>query len=133
MNMSLSAVPRYIMRDSILGPRVASQEAAAREFRDSDRTSAAEFVAYLGETHGLHVEMGTFGHEGLPIYAAAMPHEQFKDLAVRQNGPEPRERGLPSRLSYDAVCRLPGYSDGHFSWRQAVEQAAANYFVAACV
>lgn len=118
-----SPIPPYMLRDPITGPRVESQEKAIQEFMQQDRALAEAFIAELAETRGLHGAIATRGWSGLPVDAVVMPQETCDDLVTN------RKKGAAAqlKLTWGDMCRAPGFSSGHLSQVEALEQAVANY------
>lgn len=113
----------YMLRDPITGPRVATQEQATRDFMQEDEALAAEFIEELAETRGLYAEVVTRGWSGLPIDVAILPIETRDELIAN------RQRGAAAqlRLNWGDMCGLPGFSTGHLSRMEALNNALANY------
>ena len=116
MNTRRSPVPRYMLRDTILGPRVESQEQAALELELADQDFAARYVE-LAETYNLHVEVGRSSHDGPPFWVCIMPSVIRERLAG----------SATAKLGWGAIIRSPGFAEGEMTRREAIDQARTNY------
>ena len=124
---SRSAFPRYMLRDTILGPQVAEHVRLSAEAKERDRQFVKEAMTSLGEIAGLHLEVGQFGWEGPHYYAAVMIEKDHERLMAEQSGYAANEAGVALKLGWGRVFRLPGYSEGHLTRQEAIEQAFTNF------
>jgi|ERR1039458_8551554 hypothetical protein len=120
-----SAFPKYLVEDARYGHQVPGHAEAVKAFKEQDRASAAELIVMAAEVHKVHIEIGTLGWSGLPLFGAAMSFELRDELLDRRA----QYIGAAAilRLSWGDVRRLPSYTEGQYSWHEAGEQAWANY------
>ncbi|HVA10874.1 MAG TPA: hypothetical protein VNG32_01765 [Candidatus Dormibacteraeota bacterium] len=126
MNRAGDPFPRYMVEDSRHGHQIPGRAEYVREFKEQDRIAAAELIVETAEIYSVHLEIGTKGWNGLPLFAAAMSFELRDELL------EHRAQYLGKvailRLTWEDMCKLPGFTEDQLSRREAGLQARANYF-----
>jgi hypothetical protein len=109
-----------------LGARVTTEQ-QFREAAAQDRAATVELADRLAEKWDLHVEMGQFGHDGPPFFAAVMPRVVGEGLRAAQYGPDGETRGSPKQIKWGALIGLPGYAEDQHFQVDALKQGLANY------
>lgn len=132
MNRRQSHLPRYILWDSRLGAQVRTWDQHF-EADAEDRADAASLAEYLAENRGLHLEIGKFGHDGGPFFAAVMTQAVRNGLMDAQTGPEDKTTGMPHQIKWGTLLELPGYADSQLTRVEAADQALAQYEAAAAI
>jgi hypothetical protein len=126
MNRIGSPFLTHVVRDSILGHQIPGHDKAVQEFREQDRASAAELILEAAEIHRVHLEIGTKSWNELPYFAAALSFGRRDDLLAHRS--QFIGEAAILRLTWEDMCRLPGFTEGQLSMCEAGQQALANYF-----
>ncbi len=125
MNRIGSPFQRHVVEDSRHGHQIPGRAEYVREFKALDRIAAAELIVEAAEIHSVHLEIGTKGWNELPYFAAALSFEH-RDKLLEHRAQFMGEAAI-LQLTWEDMCRLPGFTEGQLSRREAGQQALDNY------
>ena len=126
MNRAGDPFPRYVVEDSRHGHQIPGRTEYVKEFKELDRLAAAELIVEAAEIYQVHLEIGTKSWNELPLFAAAMSFERRDELL--EHRAQYIGKAAITRLIWEDMCKLPSFTEGQLSRREAGVQAMANYF-----